>query len=122
MTDGERTAVLDRPDAEPAKETSRRVETAARPRRQPRYRVVLWDDDDHSYPYVIRMMRDLFGHTLERGYAIAKEVDTGGKAVVLTTTREHAELKRDQIRAYGSDAAIASSAGSMRASIEADPS
>jgi ATP-dependent Clp protease adaptor protein ClpS len=116
MTDEERTAVLDRP------ETERRVRTDARPKKQPRYHVVLWDDDDHSYPYVIRMMRDLFGHSFERGYAIAKEVDTGGKAIVLTTTREHAELKRDQIKAFGADAAIASSAGSMRASIEAEPS
>lgn len=122
MTGSDQVAVIDRPEADAARETSRRTETDARPRRQPRYRVVLWDDDDHSYPYVIRMMRDLFGHSLERGYAIAKEVDTGGKAVVLTTTREHAELKRDQIRAYGSDAAIAASAGSMRASIEAEPS
>jgi ATP-dependent Clp protease adaptor protein ClpS len=122
MSGSEQVAVIDRPDADAAQETSRNVKKDVRPRRQPRYRVVLWDDDDHSYPYVIRMMRELFGHSIERGYAIAKEVDTGGKAVVLTTTLEHAELKRDQIKAYGSDAAIASSAGSMRASIEAEPS
>lgn len=122
MTDGERTAVVNPAEADAAKETARRPEKAPRTRRQPRYRVVLWDDDDHSYSYVIRMMRDLFGRSLEQGYAIAREVDTGGKAVVLTTTLEHAELKRDQIKAYGSDAAIASSAGSMQASIEAEPS
>lgn len=115
MTDEERTQVLDRP------ETERRVRTDARPRKQPRYHVVLWDDDEHSYSYVIRMMRDLFGRSLEQGYAIAKEVDTRGKAIVLTTTREHAELKRDQIKAYGADSAIASSSGSMRASIQAEP-
>lgn len=116
MTDEEPTAVVEVPEKE------RRERTDAKPRKQPRYHVVLWDDDDHSYPYVINMMRDLFGHSVDRGYAIAKEVDTKGKAVVLTTTLEHAELKRDQIKAFGSDAAIASSAGSMRASIEAEPS
>ena len=26
-------------------------------KRQPRYHVILWDDDDHSYEYVIMMMR-----------------------------------------------------------------
>jgi ATP-dependent Clp protease adaptor protein ClpS len=37
---------------------------------------------------------------------------------VLTTTREHAELKRDQIRAYGKDGLVNESKGSMYASIE----
>ncbi len=38
--------------------------------------------------------------------------------IVLTTTREHAELKRDQIHAYGKDALIAACKGSMWATIE----
>ena len=33
---------------------------------------------------------------------------------MLTTAREHAELKRDQIHAYGKDALIAACKGSMR--------
>jgi ATP-dependent Clp protease adaptor protein ClpS len=41
---------------------------------------------------------------------------------VLTTTREHAELKRDQIRGFGPDRIIARSRGSMAASIEPEPS
>ena len=32
-----------------------------RRRPQPRFHVVLWDDDDHTYDYVMRMMRELFG-------------------------------------------------------------
>lgn len=90
----------------------------AKPSRQPRYHVVLWNDDDHSYEYVIRMMKELFGHTTEKGMQIALEVDTAGRAVCLTTTREHAELKRDQIHAYGRDALIDRCKGSMRATIE----
>ena len=79
---------------------------------------MLWDDDDHSYDYVIRMMKDLFGHPTERGMQIAVEVDTVGRAVCLTTTKEHAELKRDQIHAYGRDALIGRCQGSMWATIE----
>jgi ATP-dependent Clp protease adaptor protein ClpS len=78
----------------------------------------LWDDDDHSYEYVIEMMRALFGHQVERGFEIAVEVDTKGRAVCLTTTKEHAELKRDQIHAYGKDRLIRNCVGSMSASIE----
>ena len=92
-----------------------------KPKRQPRYHVILWNDDDHSYDYVIRMMTDLFGHEAEKGIQIAIEVDTKGKAVCLTTTMEHAELKRDQIHAFGKDKLIARCKGSMSASIEPEP-
>jgi ATP-dependent Clp protease adaptor protein ClpS len=90
----------------------------ARPKPQPRYHVVLWDDDDHSYEYVILMMRRLFAHSIEKGFEIARTVDHAGRAVCLTTTREHAELKRDQIHAFGRDVLIERCAGSMSASIE----
>jgi ATP-dependent Clp protease adaptor protein ClpS len=92
-----------------------------RPKKQPRYHVILWNDDDHTFEYVITMLQELFGHPVEKGYQLAKEVDVNGRAIVLTTTMEHAELKRDQIKAYGKDVLIAKCAGSMSASIEAAP-
>lgn len=91
---------------------------ATRPRRQPRYHVVLWNDDDHTYAYVIRMLFDLFGYPVEKGFMMAREVDTTGRVIVLTTTKEHAELKRDQIHAYGKDDLVRGCKGSMKATIE----
>jgi len=99
-------------------ETQRREKTRKKPKRQPPYNVILWNDDDHTYAYVMLMMRTLFGHPLEKGYELAKEVDTQGQAIVLTTTKEHAELKRDQIHAYGKDGLIQGCLGSMFATIE----
>lgn len=90
----------------------------SKPKRQPRYHVILWDSPDHSFDYVIKMMQKLFGHALVKGFQIAEEVHTQGKAICLTTTLEHAELKRDQIHAFGKDEMIARSKGSMSASIE----
>ena len=86
-------------------------------RRQPRYNVMLWDSDDHTFQYVEKMLRELFGHEAEQCKLIAKDVDADGRAVVLTTTREHAELKRDQIHAYGRDH-LEGSKGSMWSTIE----
>lgn len=86
-------------------------------RRQPRYNVLLWDSDDHTFDYVEKMLRELFGHEKEQCVKIAKEVDEEGRSVVLTTTREHAELKRDQIHAYGKDH-LEGSKGSMWSTIE----
>ena len=97
-------------DKENARESERK--------RQPRYHVILWDDDDHSYDYVILMMRQLFGHNFESGFSIAKHVDSSGSAICLTTTLEHAELKRDQIHAFGKDSLIERCGGSMSATIE----
>lgn len=87
-------------------------------RRIPRYHVILWDSDAHSYEYVEKMLRELFGHTKEECHKMAETVDTQGKVVVLTTTKEHAELKRDQILAYGKDEHIRNCKGSMHATIE----
>ena len=66
------------------------------------------------------MLTELFGHPPEKGYQLAEQVDTQGRAIVLTTTREHAELKRDQIHAYGKDALIDGCRGSMWATVEAE--
>lgn len=89
-----------------------------KPKKQPRYNVILWDDSDHSYQYVVVMMRSLFRHSIEKGFKIATEVDSSGKAICLTTTLEHAELKRDQIHAFGKDELIPRCKGSMSATIE----
>lgn len=87
--------------------------------RQPPYNVVLLDDDDHTYEYVIIMLQQLFGYPPEKGYQMAKEVDTTGRVIVLTTSKEHAELKQDQIHAFGPDPFTSRKCqGSMTAVIE----
>ena len=106
--------------AEPQIETGVETEKQEKkkPKKQPRYHVILWDDADHSYDYVVLMMKRLFRHPIETGFQIAKEVDRSGRAICLTTTLEHAELKRDQIHAFGKDELIARCKGSMSATIE----
>ena len=94
------------------------VEQEQQTRRQPPYNVILLNDDDHTYEYVIEMLKALFGHPVEKGYQLAKVVDTQGKAVVCTTSLERAELKRDQIHAYGPDPRIPRCKGAMSAVIE----
>jgi len=92
---------------------------APRTEKLPPYNVVLLNDDDHSYAYVIEMLKAIFGHPEEKGFLLAKEVDSTGRVIVATTHKEKAELKRDQIHAYGKDKRIAKCQGSMSAVIEA---
>ena len=87
-------------------------------RRQPPYNVILLDDDDHTYDYVIHMLQVLFGFPREKGYQHAENIDQNGRTILLTTTLEHAELKRDQIHAFGPDRRIRNCVGSMTSMIE----
>ena len=89
-----------------------------RPKNQPRYHVILLDDDDHSYDYVIEMLRKLFGCTPEHAFQLAYEVDHTDRVILDTTSLERAELKRDQIHTFGRDWRIPRCQGSMSAVIE----
>jgi ATP-dependent Clp protease adaptor protein ClpS len=104
--------------AEPVVASKPATKKSKKPKRQPRYNVILWNDEDHTFEYVMTMLLELFGHPLEKGFLLAQEVDSSGRAILLTTTKEHAELKRDQVHAYGKDNLIKDCAGSMWCSIE----
>ena len=84
----------------------------------PLFHVVLLDDDEHTYDYVIEMLVKIFCHSREAAFRHAVEVDTDGRTIVLTCEREQAEFGRDQIHAYGADPRMARSPGSMSAMIE----
>jgi ATP-dependent Clp protease adaptor protein ClpS len=92
------------------------VETVSAP--CPMWHVILLDDDDHSYDYVIEMLMRVFDHSLETAYHMALEVDTTGRVIVDTTTKERAELKQEQVHGYGPDWRIPRCAGAMTAVIE----
>jgi ATP-dependent Clp protease adaptor protein ClpS len=100
------------------KEATARPDPGRKPRKLPPYKVVLLDDDDHSYEYVIEMLGAVFGYDEQKAFKMAQEVDERGRVIVLTTHKEKAELKRDQIAAYGADEATAGCKGSMSAIIE----
>ena len=111
-------AVMEETLEETVVRTNRVEKKRQEPQKQPRYHVILWDDSEHTYDYVIAMLQQLFGHPFEKAYEMAKQVDSSGRVICLTTTKEHAELKRDQIHAFGKDPLATKCSGSMSASIE----
>lgn len=96
-------------------------EEAARTRLAPRWNVVLLDDDDHTYEYVVQMLQAIFDHDLSTAFRMAVEVDTTGRVIVWTGHRELAELKQEQIHAHGADPLLTRSAGAMTAVLEPAP-
>jgi len=84
----------------------------------PLYNVVLLDDDEHTYEYVIEMLQKLFLMAEVDAFRHAVEVDTVGRTVVITCGLGEAEFGRDQIHAFGPDWRMPKCKGSMRAIIE----
>ena len=90
----------------------------AKVKRAPLYHVILHDDPNHTYEYVIEMLMKLFAKSFEEAFEHAEEVDRTGVTIVDTTTLERAELKCDQIKAYGPDWRSKGCPGSMYSTIE----
>jgi len=84
----------------------------------PLYSVVLLDDNDHTYDYVIEMLQRIFYFSLEEAYRHAEEVDRCGRTVLITCELNQAEFARDQIHAFGPDRRLPRSVGSMSAVVE----
>jgi ATP-dependent Clp protease adaptor protein ClpS len=84
----------------------------------PLYRVVLLDDEDHTYDYVIEMLQKIFVFSMDQAYRHAEEVDAAGRTVLITCELPQAEFARDQIHAYGADWRLPRSKGSMSAIVE----
>ncbi|MBI3098159.1 MAG: ATP-dependent Clp protease adaptor ClpS [Planctomycetes bacterium] len=82
------------------------------------WNVVLLDDDDHSYEYVIAMLGTIFHYPVEKSFPMAEEVDATGRVIVFTGAKEEAELHQEQIHSFGRDPLIPRCAGSMTAVIE----
>jgi ATP-dependent Clp protease adaptor protein ClpS len=79
------------------------------------YHVVLLDDDEHTYDYVIEMLQKLFLFPADVALQHAVEVDSTGRTTVITCERPEAEFARDQIHGFGADRRMPKSKGSMSA-------
>ena len=90
-------------------------------KKQPPYHVIVLNDEEHTYEYVIEMLGKVCGHSRATGMEMARTIDSTGRAIVLTTHKELAELKRDQVLAYGPDPRMSISKGPMGCYIEPAP-
>lgn len=82
------------------------------------WNVVLLNDDDHSVDYCWRMLQEIFRYDERKALKICKAVHEQGRAVCMTTHRELAELKQEQVHEYGADPMIAACKGSMSCVLE----
>lgn len=53
--------------------------------------VIVWDDPVNLMPYVVLVLRKLFGYSKEKATRLMLQVHNDGKAIVSSGTREQAE-------------------------------
>ncbi len=85
------------------------------------YHLVLLDDDQHTYAYVIEMLGSIFGYGPEKSFALASMVDTTGRAILETAGLDTVTAHQSAVHQYGADRRIPTSKGSMTATIEEAP-
>ena len=82
------------------------------------YHVIILNDEEHSFEYVIEMLQAVFKIPYATAAAHTLEAHTTGSSIVLTTNLREAESKRDQVHAYGPDWRMPNSRGSVAALVE----
>jgi ATP-dependent Clp protease adaptor protein ClpS len=94
------------------------IEEATEPRLESLYHVIILNDDEHSYEYVIEMLQSAVGLSQAEAVARTVEADTTGSSIVVTCSLEDAEDKRDRIHSFGPDPRMPQSRGSITALVE----
>jgi len=94
------------------------VENTTKDQLNKMYHVIILNDDEHSFEYVIEMLQAVFKIVYATALAHTVEADSTGSSIVLTTSLEEAEQKRDQVHAYGPDWRMPNSRGSVAALVE----
>ncbi len=100
MTDKRAVAVASPPEP---KQRRRKQPADATPKTQPPYAVVVFNDDVHTFDYVVEAFMKVFGYPQEKSLALALQIHSAGRGIVWSGSLEVAELKRDQLRSVGPD-------------------
>ena len=114
-------AVADEPVVSTKSAPKDKTDRSTKTRRQPPYNVIILNDEEHTFEYVIELLVKIFGHSLSIAETLTWRVHNSGRAIVLTTHKELAELKRDQVIAYGPDPRMQESKGPLRCYVEPAP-
>ena len=87
----------------PVTDKKEKTDSKTKPKKQPPYAVIVHNDERHTWLYVIEVLQRVCGHSREKAHQLTSQVHFSGKAHVWTGALEVAELKRDQIRGFGTD-------------------
>jgi ATP-dependent Clp protease adaptor protein ClpS len=89
---------------------------------EPRYAVVLHNDDFNTFGFVIGVLGQVFAYGGLRGLWHALKVHCAGRGVIWSGTLAAAEIKADQVRSCGADPNGRAGVQPLRVTVEPLPS
>jgi ATP-dependent Clp protease adaptor protein ClpS len=69
----------------------------------PLWNVILLDDPNHTFAYVTELIINVFKRSQDDARALTEEVHRMGRAIIVTCSKERAELYVQQVLDYGDD-------------------
>jgi ATP-dependent Clp protease adaptor protein ClpS len=81
-------------------------------------KVVLFDDEDHSYDYVVEMLTNCCEMSRDAAFHCALEVDMTGRTIVFYGDFDACKTVCDKILSYGPDHRLPHSMSSMNAEVQ----
>ena len=91
-------------------------------RRQPPYAVILHNDHLNSMDFVIESLIAVFGYSSTKCFMLTLQAHAGGRSLIWSGMKEHAEFKAEQLKSRGADPeAKASGAKPLKVTIEPMP-
>jgi ATP-dependent Clp protease adaptor protein ClpS len=94
------------------------IETGTATEVQRSSKVVLFDDEDHTYDYVVEMLTHCCSLSREAAFYCALEVDMTGRTIVYYGDFDGCKTVCGKILAYGPDHRMPRSMGSMNAEVQ----
>ena len=83
-----------------------------------RWKVVLYNDEDHTYDYVVELLVAVCAMAREQAFRCAVEVDLTGRTTVFYGTKDDCARISTKINTWGADHRLLRSRGSMNSAIE----
>lgn len=103
----------------PSTESEREAATDTLPKTATPFKVVLFNDEEHTYDYVVEMLTHACKLSRENAFRCAVEVDLTGRTVVFYGMQSECAAICSQILVYGPDHRLPQSMGSMNAEVQA---
>ena len=89
------TLTADDPDVQVT--TKKQAEHETKSEHVKKYVIIMHNDDDHTYDYVVLLINKVFGYELTRCVALTSQINDHGLAMVWIGTQEVGELKCEMI-------------------------
>jgi ATP-dependent Clp protease adaptor protein ClpS len=99
-------------------ETEGDTETETETRSDRVCKVILFNDEEHTYDYVVEMLSHACSLSRDKAFRCAVEVDLTGRTIVFYGSRSACAGVVSKIHAYGPDHRLPQSMSSMNAEIQ----